>query len=48
MGKVLVSISDELHRDLKRRAIDENVTLKQLLQRALQQYMERYTPARQA
>ncbi len=48
MGKVLISIPDELHKDLKRRAIDESVSLKELIQRALQQYMERYTPTRQA
>lgn len=45
MGKALVDMSDELHRNLRRRAIDEGISLKELMKKALQQYLEQNPPS---
>jgi metal-responsive CopG/Arc/MetJ family transcriptional regulator len=44
MGNVRISLPDELHRNLKRRAIDESVPLKELIERALREYMRQHPP----
>jgi len=37
--QVRIVLPDELHRDLKRRAIDEGMTLKELIEKALAKYI---------
>lgn len=37
--QVRIVLPDELHRDLKRRAIDEGVPLKELIEKALDKYI---------
>lgn len=48
MGKALINFPDDLHKDLKRRAIDEGISLKELIVKALQEYIEQHPPMRQA
>ena len=48
MGKALIVIPDNIHLDLKRRAIDERISLKDLIVKALQEYIEQHPPMRQA
>ena len=42
--QVRIVLPDELHRDLKRRAIDEGMTLKELIERALVKYISESPP----
>lgn len=42
--QVRIVLPDELHRDLKRRAIDDGVPLKELIERALAKYISDYPP----
>jgi len=42
--QVRIALPDELHRDLKRRAIDEGVPLKDLIERALAKYISENPP----
>jgi len=42
--QVRIVLPDELHRDLKRRAIDEGMPLKELIERALAKYISEYPP----
>jgi metal-responsive CopG/Arc/MetJ family transcriptional regulator len=44
MGNVRINLSDNLHRNLKRRAIDEGIPMREVLIKALQEYIERYPP----
>jgi hypothetical protein len=44
MGNVRIALPDELHRDLKRRAIDEGIPLKELIEKALHKYVEQNPP----
>jgi len=44
MGHVRINIEDSLHKNLKRRAIDEGIPMGELLVRALEEYMERNPP----
>lgn len=44
MGNVRISLPDDLHRNLKRRAIDEDISLKELMTKALQEYVEQHPP----
>jgi len=48
MGKALIVIPDNIHLDLKRRAIDERIPLKELIVKALQEYLEQHPPVQQA
>ena len=41
MKELRLQISDELHKSLKQRALDEGVTLKQLTTKALENYTRR-------
>lgn len=45
MTKSLIDIPDELHWHLKRRALDERIALKELLVKALQEYVNQHPPA---
>ena len=47
MGKALIDIPDEVHWNLKRRAIDEHISLKELAVKALREYIDRHPPMRQ-
>jgi hypothetical protein len=42
--QVRIVLPDELHRDLKRRAIDEGMPLKELIERALDKYISENPP----
>lgn len=42
--QVRIVLPDELHRDLKRRAIDEGMPLKELIERALAMYISENPP----
>ena len=42
--QVRIVLPDELHRDLKRRAIDEGMPLKELIERALAKYISENPP----
>ena len=42
--QVRIVLPDELHRDLKRRAIDEGVPLKELIEKALSKYISENPP----
>ena len=44
MGHVRISIEDSLHKNLKRRAIDEGIPMRELLVKALEEYVERNPP----
>jgi len=44
MGDVRIDLPDNLHRNLKRRAIDEGIPMKDLLIKALQEYIENHPP----
>lgn len=44
---VRIALPDDLHRDLKRRAIDEGIPLKGLLEKALQRYIAQNPPMQQ-
>ena len=44
MGNVRIELPDNLHRNLKRRAIDEDMPMRDLLIKALQQYIENNPP----
>jgi metal-responsive CopG/Arc/MetJ family transcriptional regulator len=44
MGNVRINLPDNLHRNLKRRAIDEETPMRDLLIKALQEYIERNPP----
>lgn len=42
--QVRITLPDGLHRDLKRRAIDEGMTLKELIEKALAKYISENPP----
>lgn len=42
--QVRIVVPDELHRDLKRRAIDEGMSLKELIEKALAKYISENPP----
>ena len=42
--QVRIVLPDELHRDLKRRAIDEGMPLKELIEKALAKYISENPP----
>lgn len=42
--QVRIVLPDELHRDLKRRAIDEGIPLKELIEKALAKYISENPP----
>lgn len=44
MGNVRINLPDNLHRNLKRRAIDEGIPMRDLLVKALQKYIEQNPP----
>lgn len=44
MGSMRISLPDDLHRNLKRRAIDESVSLKELVLKALDEYIKQHPP----
>ncbi len=44
MGDVRIDLPDNLHRNLKRRAIDEGMPMRDLLIKALQEYIEHNPP----
>lgn len=44
MGKALVDMPDELHKNLRRRAIDEGISLKVLIEKALREYISHNPP----
>jgi len=44
MGNVRINLPDNLHRNLKRRAIDEGIPMRELLVKALQEYIEQHPP----
>jgi len=44
MGNVRINLPDNLHRNLKRRAIDEGIPMRDLLIKALQEYIEHNPP----
>ena len=44
MGNVRIDLPDNLHRNLKRRAIDEGIPMRELLVKALQEYIEQHPP----
>ncbi len=44
MGHVRISIEDSLHKNLKRRAIDEGIPMRELMVKALEEYVERNPP----
>lgn len=44
MGNVRINLPDELHWDLKRRAIDERIPLKELITKALEEYLKQHPP----
>lgn len=44
MGKALVDFPGDLHKDLKRRAIDEGISLKELIVKTAREYIEQHPP----
>lgn len=44
MANIRYDLPDDLHWNLKRRAADERITLKDLVTKALQQYLEQTPP----
>jgi len=44
MANIRYDIPDDLHWNLKRRAVDERMSLKDLVVKALQQYLEQNPP----
>lgn len=44
VSQVRIVLPDELHRDLKRRAIDEGIPLKNLIEKALARYIKENPP----
>lgn len=44
MGNIRINLKDSLHKNLKRRAIDEGIPMKVLLVKALEEYVERNPP----
>lgn len=44
MRQVRIVLPDELHRDLKRRAIDEGMPLKNVIREALEKYISENPP----
>lgn len=44
MANIRYDLPDDLHWNLKRRAADERITLKGLVTKALQQYLEQNPP----
>ena len=44
MTRALIDIPEELHQNLKRRAIDEDISLKGLIVKALREYIEQHPP----
>ena len=44
MGNVRIALPSDLHRDLKRRAIDEDIPLKELIEKALKEYIRQHPP----
>lgn len=48
MGKALINFPDDLHKDLKRRAIDEGISLKELIVKTAREYIDQHPPIRQA
>ena len=44
MGKALIDMPDELHKNLRRRAIDEGISLKVLIEKALREYISHNPP----
>lgn len=44
MPTVRVLLPEELHKDLKHRAIDEGIPLKNLIEKALQEYIGDHPP----
>ena len=44
MRNVRFTLPDELHKDLKRKAIDESIPLKGLVIKALQEYINKHPP----
>jgi hypothetical protein len=44
MGNVRIDLSDNLHRNLKRRAIDEGIPMRELLVKALHEYIAHNPP----
>lgn len=44
MGNVRIDLPDNLHRNLKRRTIDEDMPMRDLLIKALQEYIENNPP----
>ena len=44
MGNVRINLPDNLHRNLKRRVIDEGMPMRDLLIKVLQEYIEQNPP----
>ena len=44
MGHIRINLEDILHRNLKRRAIDEGIPMRELLIKALEEYVQRNPP----
>jgi hypothetical protein len=44
MGHLRISVEDSLHKNLKRRAIDEGIPMRELLVKALEEYVDRNPP----
>lgn len=44
MTKVLVDFPDDLHKDLKRRAIDEGISLKKLIVEIAREHIKQHPP----
>lgn len=44
LRNVRFTLPDELHKDLKRKAIDESISLKDLVIKALQEYIDKHPP----
>lgn len=44
MGQLRISIGNDLHKNLKRRAIDEGVPMRDLLVKVLEEYVEHNPP----
>jgi hypothetical protein len=45
MKKALIEFPDDLHRNLKRRALDEDISLKELIVKAVRTYIEEHPPS---
>ena len=44
MGHVRINLEDSLHKNLKRRAIDEGIPMRELLIKALEEYVDHNPP----